>query len=95
MQAQSMKSVPQSFITEGDLPDLIHRKPAETVNEPKKEIQVPITDQHIPFTMMRPQGIVESFAGNQWGDIEQLTDKVMDLLEQRLKTEQERRGIFI
>jgi hypothetical protein len=28
-------------------------------------------------------------------DIDHLTDKVMNMLEQRLKTEQERRGIFI
>jgi len=94
-QVQSMKLVPQSFITGDNLPDLVHKKPAETVNEPKSETQIATVDQYTPFRMMRPQGIVESSIGNQLVDIDHLTGKVMDLLEQRLKTEQERRGIFI
>ena len=94
-QVQSMKLVPQSFIAGDNLPDLVHKKPAETVNEPKSETQIATVDQYTPFRMMRPQGIVESSTGNQIIDIDHLTGKVMDLLEQRLKTEQERRGIFI
>ena len=94
-QVQSIKSVPQSFITGSDLLDLIHRKPAETVNVPKNEIQIATVDQSPPFRMIKPQGIAESTTGNQTIDINHLTDKVMELFEQRLKTEQERRGIFI
>jgi hypothetical protein len=94
-QVQSMKSVPQSFITGSDLPDLVHRKPVETVTVPKNEIQIATVDQYTPFRMMKPQGIVESSTENQNVDIGHLTEKVMELLEQRLKTEQERRGIFI
>lgn len=90
-----LKSVPQSFNAGVDLPDLVHRKPAEAVNEPKNEFQLATADQHTPFRMTRPQGIVESSTENQNVDIGHLTDKVMELLEQRLKTEQERRGIFI
>lgn len=94
-QTQSMKSASQSFIAEGDLPDLIHRKPAEPVNEIKNEPQITTAGQHSPLTMMKPQGIIEYSSDNQGVDIEHLTGKIMDLLEQRLKTEQERLGIFI
>ena len=87
--------MPQSFITGSDLPDLVHRKPVETVTEPKNEIQIATVDQYTPFRMIKPQGIAESTTGNQTVDINHLTDKVMELFEQRLKTEQERRGIFI
>lgn len=94
-QVQGMKSVLQSVITGDNLPNLVHRKPAEVVNEQNNDVQIAVADQHNQYRMIKPQGIAESYTGNQTVDIGHLTDKFMELFEQRLKTEQERRGIFI
>ena len=95
VQIKGMKSVPQNIINGGKLLGLVYKKTAETVNVPKNEIQIDTVEQPLPSRMLKPQGIAESTIGNQAVDINHLTDQVMELFEQRLKTEQERRGIFI
>lgn len=94
-QIQSMKAGARNFINGDDLPELIHKKTRESVMDSRDEHQPAIPDQHMPVTMMKPQGIIEPVEEIKGIDVEKLADNVMNLIEQRLRTEQERRGIFI
>jgi hypothetical protein len=78
-------------------PDLIHPHPAAVTTAAHKNASETISDskQHMAFSLPRPAGIADAAKFNNFTDLGELTDKVMEQIEQRIKTERERRGIFV
>ena len=89
------QSTSQKALNGFDTPTLIHPKQAQT-NTTSKPVETSQTDRsNFPIAMVRPEGIAEPPGMRELQDIERLSDRVIRVIEERLKTEQERRGIFI
>ena len=74
--------------------NLIHPQSVATATLPKHKTET-ISDQSQPvYSLPKPAGIAEP-AREHFTDLKELTDIVMEQIEQRIKTEQERRGIFV
>ena len=97
IEANSAKpSLSQKVINGVDTPTLIHPKQAQTQSPISKPVATSQTDRsNFPIPLVRPHGIVEPPGMRQSQDIERLSNQVIQVIEERLKTEQERRGIFI
>lgn len=78
-------------------PELIHPQAAAVTANIRKVATETLSDSNQPpaFTLPRPAGIAEVSRLNDSTDLGVLTDKVMEQIEQRIRTEQERRGIFV
>lgn len=86
---------PLTFSHTVGAPGLVHRQHEHSESRPPRAGQAGHSEQDIsavPHPL--PMGIVEAPMVSQMPDIQRLTDQVIHVIEDRLKTERERRGIF-